>query len=67
MKNFQMELIVYSEIEEFPQEVTHPNFTYPFSERKHRLNFWRPTATVTKQVVQDVYLRRNIVCLDKKA
>jgi hypothetical protein len=46
MKEFQWDLIVYDEKEEFPEMMNHPNFTKPYSERKQKLNYWRPTTTV---------------------
>jgi len=66
IKNFQWDVIVYDEMEEFSQETNHPNLTSPFTERKHRINYMRPTPVVTKQIVQDIYLRRNVVCLQEK-
>ena len=51
MKEFQWDLVVYEEIEEFPEMMNHPNFTKPFSERKQRLNYWRPGTVVQKQAI----------------
>ena len=51
MENFQWDLVVYDEVEEFPEMINHPNFTKPFSERKQRLNYWRPSTVVQKQAV----------------
>jgi len=46
MKEFQWDLVVYDEVEEFPEMINHPNFTKPYTERKHKLNYWRPTPVV---------------------
>lgn len=66
MKNFQWDLVVYDEVEEFPEMINHPNYTKPFTERKYKLNYWRPTPVVQKQAIQDVYLKRSVLCNEKR-
>ena len=66
MEKFQWDLVAYEEVEEFPEMINHPNFTKPLSERKQRLNYWRPGTVVQKQAIQDLYLRRSEVCNQAK-
>ena len=64
MKNFQFELVVYDEVEEFPMNKHHENFTYPFVQMKRRLNYYKPDAQSKLHNIEDVFVQRSNVCLE---
>lgn len=66
LKQFQFDLVVYDMTEEFPDRLTHVNFTKPYTERKQVLNKIRITPTIQTQIIQDIYLRKSVLCLEPK-
>ena len=63
-ESFVFDLVVYDEIENFPQKIESKNFYYPFSDKKNIIGKYETSLKDTKVVNTEIHLKKSFVCLE---